>query len=65
MDGDNQAVPYYYAGERGNKPYELELMLRINVLQNFYDLLDMGVIVEVIQPRLLGVLWRGIQQSSA
>lgn len=43
--------PYYYAGERGNKPFELELMLRIHMLQNFYDLSDMGVMGEVIDSR--------------
>ena len=36
--------PYYYLGERGNKPFELELMLRIHVLQNLYELSDMGAI---------------------
>ena len=30
--------PCYYKGERGNKPYDLELMLRIYMLQNLYDL---------------------------
>ena len=30
--------PCYYKGERSNKPYDLELMLRIYLLQNFYDL---------------------------
>ena len=35
--------PYYYKGERGNKPYPLELMLRIYMLQNLYDLADMKV----------------------
>ena len=30
--------PCYYKGERGNKPYPLELMLRIFILQNLYDL---------------------------
>ncbi len=30
--------PHYYKGERGNKPYPLELMLRIFILQNLYDL---------------------------
>lgn len=34
--------PYYYEGKYGNKPYELELMLRIHLLQNLYDLSDMG-----------------------
>lgn len=43
--------PYYYKGERGNKPYDIELMLRIYVLQNLYDLSDMGVKVEVIDSR--------------
>ena len=35
--------PYYYKGERGNRPYPLELMLRIFILQNLYDLADMRV----------------------
>jgi len=34
---------FYYKGERGNKPYPLELMLRIFILQNLYDLADMKV----------------------
>lgn len=33
--------PFYYKGERGNKTYPLELMLRIFILQNLYDLADM------------------------
>ena len=33
--------PFYYKGERGNKPYSLELMLKIFILQNLYDLADM------------------------
>ena len=32
--------PHYYKGERGNKPYDLELMLRIYVLQHLYNLAD-------------------------
>ena len=43
--------PYYYKGERGNKPYPLELMLRIFLLQNLYDLADMRVMTEVIDSR--------------
>lgn len=43
--------PYYYKGERGNKPYGLETMLRIYMLQNLYDLSDMGAMVEVIDSR--------------
>ncbi len=43
--------PCYYKGERGNKPYDLELMVRIYVLQNLYDLSDMRVMTEVIDSR--------------
>ena len=43
--------PYYYKGERGNKPYDLELMLRIHILQNLYNLADMAVMTEVIDSR--------------
>lgn len=32
--------PYYYKGEHGNKPYPLERMLRIYVIQNLYNLTD-------------------------
>lgn len=44
-------MPSYYKGERGNKPYELELMLRIHVLQKLYDLSDEGAANEVIDSR--------------
>ncbi|MCM1059623.1 MAG: IS5 family transposase [Eubacterium sp.] len=43
--------PIYYKGEVGNKPYNLELMLRIFVLQNLYDLADMKAMYEVIDSR--------------
>ena len=43
--------PCYYKGERGNKPYDLELMIRIHLLQNLYDLSDMGARNEVIDSR--------------
>lgn len=43
--------PIYYKGEIGNKPYDLELMLRIFVLQNLYDMADMKVMNEVIDSR--------------
>ena len=36
--------PCYYKGERGNKPYALELILRLFILQNLYDLSDEGTI---------------------
>ena len=41
----------YYKGERGNKPYELERMLRIHILQNLYDLSDMGTAEQIIDSR--------------
>ena len=43
--------PRYYKGELGNKPYPLELMLRIFILQNVYNLADMAVMNEVIDSR--------------
>ena len=43
--------PCYYKGERGNKPYGLELMLRLYVLQNLYDLSDEGTVAEAVDSR--------------
>lgn len=43
--------PSYYKGERGNKPYELELMLRIYLIQNLYDLADEATVAEVVDSR--------------
>jgi IS5 family transposase len=43
--------PYYYKGERGNKPFALETMMRINLLQELYDLADMAAKNEVIDSR--------------
>ena len=43
--------PYYYKGERGNKPYPLARMLRIYVVQNLYTLADMAMRYEVIDSR--------------
>ena len=43
--------PHYYKGERGNKPYDLELMLRIHVLQNLYNLADEATACEIIDSR--------------
>ena len=44
-------VPYYYKGERGNKPFPLERMLRIYVIQNLYNLADMAAKNEIIDSR--------------
>ncbi|MBQ4261551.1 MAG: IS5 family transposase [Ruminococcus sp.] len=43
--------PCYYKGELGNKPYDLELMLRIFLLQNLYDMADDKTVAEVIDSR--------------
>ena len=43
--------PYYYKGERGNKPYDLERMLRIYMVQNLYNLSDMATVAEVVDSR--------------
>ena len=40
-----------YKEERVNKPYPLELMLRIFILQNLYTLSDMAVMNEIIDSR--------------
>lgn len=40
--------PCYYKGERGNKPYPLETMLRLYLLQNLYDLSDEATVAEVV-----------------
>ena len=39
--------PHYYKGESGNKPYQLEKMLRLHVLQNLYDLSDEATAAEL------------------
>lgn len=43
--------PSYYKGERGNKPYPLEVMLRLCILQNLYDLSDKATVAEAIDSR--------------
>ena len=43
--------PCYYKGERGNKPYDLERMLRIYLIQNLYNLSDMATVAEVMDSR--------------
>ena len=43
--------PCYYEGERGNKPYKLELMLRLFILQNLYNLSDEVTVAEIIDSR--------------
>jgi len=43
--------PCYYKGERWNKPYPLELMLRLYLLQNLYNLSDEATVAEAIDSR--------------
>ena len=43
--------PHYYKEERGNKPYDKELMLRLYLLQNLYNLSDMQTAEQVIDSR--------------
>ena len=43
--------PCYYKGARGNKPYPLEIMLRLYLLQNLYDLSDEATVAEAIDSR--------------
>ena len=45
--------PCYYKGERGNQPYDLELMLRICLVQNLYSLSDMATVAEAIDSRAI------------
>ncbi len=58
--------PHYYKGERGNKPYDLELMLRIYVLQHLYNLADDAARNEIIDSRAFSQFCGcGLQQSGA
>ena len=43
--------PCYYKGERGDKPYDLEQMLRVYIIQNLYNLSDMATVAEVVDSR--------------
>jgi IS5 family transposase len=43
--------PHYYKGERGNKPFDLERMLRIHLVQSLYNLSDMATMMEIIDSR--------------
>ena len=43
--------PCYYKGDRGNKPYNLELMLRLYLIQNLYDLANEAAVAEAVDSR--------------
>ena len=55
--------PCYYKGERGNKPYDLERMLRIYLVQNLYNLSDMATVAEVIDSRAFSDFY-GVESSN-
>ena len=55
--------PCYYKGERGNKPYDLELMLRLYLLQNLYNLSDEATAAEAIDSRAFSE-FRGVESSN-
>lgn len=55
--------PCYYKGDRGNKPYDLERMLRIYMIQNLYNLSDMATVSEVIDSRAFSEFC-GIESSN-
>ena len=68
--------PYYYKGEHGNKPYDLERMLRIYLVQNLYNLSDMATVTEVIDSQAFSdfcgvessnrkTRYRGLQKQTA
>jgi IS5 family transposase len=50
---------HYYKGERGNKPFDLELMLRIHLVQNLYNLSDMVTMMEIIDSRAFSEFYGG------
>jgi len=56
-------TPHYYKGARGNKPFDLETMLRIHMIQNLYDLSDMGTMTEVIDSRAFSAFC-GVESSN-
>ena len=53
----------YYKGERGNKPYDLERMLRIHLVQNLYNLSDMATVAEVIDSHAFSDFY-GVESSN-
>ena len=55
--------PCYYKGERGNKPYDLELMLRLYLVQNLYNLSDEATVDEAIDSRAFSD-FRGVESSN-
>ena len=55
--------PHYYPGKRGNKPFPLDTMLRVHVVQNLYSLADMATMTEVIDSRAFSAFC-GVESSN-
>jgi IS5 family transposase len=55
--------PHYYPGKRGNKPFPLDTMLRVHVVQNLYSLADMAAMTEVIDSRAFSAFC-GVESSN-
>ena len=53
----------FVKGERGNKPYDLELMLRLYLVQNLYNLSDEATVDEAIDSRAFSD-FRGVESSN-
>lgn len=55
--------PFYYKGERGNKPYDLERMLCLYLLQNLYNLSNEATVFEAIDSRAFSDFY-GVKSSA-
>lgn len=59
----NIVQPCYYKGEQGNKPYDLELMLHLYVLENLYNLSDEGAVAKAVDSRAFSDIC-GVESSN-
>lgn len=55
--------PCYYKGERRNKPYDLEMKLRLYMLENLYNLSDEGTVAKAIDSRAVSEFC-GVESSN-
>lgn len=53
----------YYKKERDNKPYDLERVLKIYLMQSLYTLSDMATVAEVIDSRMFSD-FHGVESSN-
>lgn len=54
-----------YKGEQRQQTLSAEIMLRLYLLQNLYDLSDEATVARQPTPHIFGVLRRGFQQSGS